>query len=374
MASFVPLAAASQLTTAFWQAMRRSTHHPWLNRFAWLTAGATFLLIGLGGLVTSHEAGMAVPDWPTTYGYNMFLFPVQLWQGNIFYEHTHRLFASLVGLLTTVLALWLWLREPRVWLRWLGVGAFFAVVLQGLLGGLRVTLLNDQIGIFHATLAQSFFVLVTLIAIFVSGMGIKLLNGIQKAPTSPCLRWMTVVGTVLILTQLILGGTMRHQHAGLAVPDFPLAYGKLWPPMDAAFLQKINSERTGVEPSYPITAFHLGAHMAHRLVAFSIVLLVGSVAWRARREHGAGSLLARLTLAWSGIICLQAALGASTVWSNKAADIATAHVLLGALSLLTGTLLSGLMITRHACSYSRSSYELNIGGDAVGDLATTARQ
>src|SRR5206468_11080712 len=65
--------------------MTRSACHPWLDRFAWLTAGATFLLLGLGGLVTSHEAGLAVPDWPTTYGYNMFLFPLHLWQGNIFW-------------------------------------------------------------------------------------------------------------------------------------------------------------------------------------------------------------------------------------------------------------------------------------------------
>src|SRR6266850_6457668 len=145
--------------------MIRSTCHPWLDRFAWLTAGATFLLLGLGGLVTSHEAGMAVPDWPTTYGYNMFLFPLHLWQGNIFYEHTHRLLASFVGLLTTILAVWLWLREPRSWLRWLGAGAFFAILLQGLLGGLRVILLKDEIGIFHATLAQLFFVLLCAIAL-----------------------------------------------------------------------------------------------------------------------------------------------------------------------------------------------------------------
>src|SRR6266702_1126109 len=135
--------------------MTRSACHPRLDRFAWLNAAATFLLIGLGGLVTSHEAGMSVPDWPTTYGYNMFLFPLHLWQGNIFYEHSHRLLASLVGFLTTVLAVWLWLREPRAWLRWLGVCAFFAVALQGLLGGLRVTLLKDQIGIVHAALALS---------------------------------------------------------------------------------------------------------------------------------------------------------------------------------------------------------------------------
>src|SRR5436189_3415338 len=115
--------------------MTRSARHPWLDRFAWLTAGATFLLLGLGGLVTSHEAGMAVPDWPTSYGYNMFLFPFAKWwhSGNVFYEHSHRLFASGVGLLTTVLAVWLWLKESRTWVRWLGIAAFLGVVLQGVL-------------------------------------------------------------------------------------------------------------------------------------------------------------------------------------------------------------------------------------------------
>jgi cytochrome c oxidase assembly protein subunit 15 len=85
---------------------------PWLCWFAVLTAAATFLLLGLGGLVTSHEAGMSVPDWPNTYGYNMFLFPPAQWIGGIFYEHTHRLLASAVGLMTTILTVWLWLRAP----------------------------------------------------------------------------------------------------------------------------------------------------------------------------------------------------------------------------------------------------------------------
>src|SRR5262249_3678473 len=157
----------------------------------------------------------------TTYGYNMFLFPLHLWQCNIFYEHTHRLLASLVGLLTTVLTVWLWLRESRARLRWLGACALFAVVLQGVLGGLRVTLLKDQIGIVHAALAQSFFVLVTLLAVFVSGVSRKLRNSLHATHPSAWLRWVTVGSTVLILVQLILGATMRHQHAELAVPDFP---------------------------------------------------------------------------------------------------------------------------------------------------------
>src|SRR5579872_3547204 len=148
--------------------MSRSVDNPWLNRFAILTAVATLVLVGIGGLVTSHGAGMAVPDWPTTYGYNMFLFPFSNWVGGIFYEHSHRLVASAVGFLTAILAIWLLVRESRAWLRWLGVAAFFAVVLQGVLGGLRVVLYKDEIGIFHAALAQLFFVLVCAIALFTS--------------------------------------------------------------------------------------------------------------------------------------------------------------------------------------------------------------
>src|SRR5258705_7413862 len=329
--------------------MTRSTRHPWLDRFGWFTAAATFLLLGLGGLVTSHEAGLAVPDWPTSYGYNMFLFPMRFWQSNIFFEHTHRLLASLVGLLTGILAVWLWLREPRPWLRWLGTLAFFAVVLQGLIGGLRVMLLNDVIGIFHAALAQSFFVLVTLIALFSSSKAAWFVASPRTCRISRSLVCLTLCSVSLILLQLILGAAMRHQHAGLAVPDFPLAYGKAWPPMDAVFLETINSRRLGAEHLNPVSAFQIGLQMAHRLVALSIVLLVGSVAWKTRYEHGAGSLPGKFATAWWVLICLQAALGAATIWSNKAADVATAHVLCGALSLLAGAIFSvGLIIQRRS--------------------------
>src|SRR5262249_6895961 len=157
------------------------------------------------------------------------------------------LFASGVGLLTTVLAVWLWLKESRRWLRWLGVIAFGAVVLQGVLGGLRVVLLKDEIGIFHATLAQLFFVLNCAIALFTSrwwtafnaGQASSLSSrakrgteeeqaakagGTGKMPVLRSARGMFVGTTLMIFLQLILGATMRHQHAGLAIPDFPLAY------------------------------------------------------------------------------------------------------------------------------------------------------
>src|SRR5881628_1838320 len=101
--------------------MTRTTDNPWLARFALLTALATLVLVCLGGLVTSHEAGMAVPDWPNTFGYNMFFFPVSQWVGGVFYEHTHRLLASGVGLLVTIIALWLHGRSARAFLRWAGL-------------------------------------------------------------------------------------------------------------------------------------------------------------------------------------------------------------------------------------------------------------
>ena len=142
--------------------------NPWLHRFILVTAAATFLLLGSGGMVTSREAGMSVPDWPNTYGYNMFLFPVSKWVGGIFYEHTHRLLASGIGFLTTVLAVWLWFRDSRQWMRWLGVLAFVLVALQGVLGGLRVTLHMDRLGIVHGALAQLFFVLICALALFTS--------------------------------------------------------------------------------------------------------------------------------------------------------------------------------------------------------------
>lgn len=335
--------------------MTRTKEHRWLNRFAWLTAATTFVLLGVGGLVTSHEAGMAVPDWPTTYGYNLFLFPFHMWTGGVLYEHSHRLVASWVGFLTTILAVWVWLREPRVWLRWLAVGAFFAVVLQGVLGGLRVTLFKDEIGIFHATLAQVFFVSVTLIALFLSGWDERIRRAAQRWNASYRLRFLSITATVMILLQLVIGAMMRHQHAGLAIPDFPLAYGKLWPPMDEAFVQAVNQSRTDSRDFKPITGFQIGLQMLHRILAAFILAAVGAVACLSRREQGSSSGSSKLALGWLALIFVQAALGALTIWSNKAADVATSHVLVGSLSLLAGAVLNGRLIAATSVGLVRSA-------------------
>jgi len=319
--------------------MTRSSDNPWLHRYAVLIAAATLFLIWVGGLVTSHGVGMAVPDWPTTYGYNMFFFPFSKWVGGIFYEHSHRLVASGVGLLTVILAVWLWLREERRWLRWLGITALIAVSFQGLLGGLRVTQMKDELGILHATLAQLFFALLGAIALFTSRWWSQGRSSKLAIYGAGQLRYLFAFVTGLILFQLILGATMRHQHAGLAIPDFPTAHGKLWPATDPEAVARYNRSRGEVTALNPITAFQIRLQMAHRFVA---LLLLISVAWVARaawRRLGWSSPATRLSTAWLGLILVQAALGAATLWSNKAADIATAHVTVGALSLLTGVVL-----------------------------------
>lgn len=310
------------------------TTRPWLSHYAALTALATVGLIALGGLVTSHGAGMAVPDWPTTYGYNMFLFPVSHWVGGIFYEHTHRLYASGVGLMTVILAVGLQMGSRDRFLVRLGWAALGLVVVQGVLGGLRVNLMKDQIGVLHAALAQLFLAILVVIAVLASPTWHRWR---ARAPAvGPDVRVGVGIATGLILVQLLVGATMRHQHAGLAVPDFPLAYGRVWPPTDEAFLQRVNAMRIDTRDFHPITPFQVHLHMAHRVLALLVAGAVLVAALRLRRAFGARSGMGRLGTVWAGLIGVQIGLGAITVWSNKAADMATAHVVVGALCLVTG--------------------------------------
>src|SRR3954454_24938199 len=141
---------------------------PALFWVALATAVATFPLIFMGGLVTSHGAGMSVPDWPNSYGYNMFTFPPSKWVGGIFYEHTHRLMGTVVGMFSIALAICAWKLETRTWARRLAYAVLGAVIFQGVLGGLRVVLVKLDLAIVHACVAQAFFCLATLAAIVTS--------------------------------------------------------------------------------------------------------------------------------------------------------------------------------------------------------------
>lgn len=317
-----------------------SSSSAWLTRYATATALATLGLIGLGGLVTSHGAGMAVPDWPTTYGYNMFLFPVSQWVGGIFYEHTHRLYASGVGLLTLILAFWLHFRAPDRRLARLGWLALALVIVQGVLGGIRVSLMKDQIGVFHAALAQAFLVLLALIALGTTRWWRAWIGGGMSSDAGTY-RW-AAAATVLIFVQLLVGATMRHQHAGLAVPDFPLAYGRIWPPSDPDFLHRINALRLDTRDFHPITAFHVHLHMGHRWLAAVLAVVVVVAARRLLRAFGTASVPGRLGIAWMTLLAAQILMGAWTVWSNKAADIATLHVVVGASCLVVGAMATAM--------------------------------
>lgn len=313
-----------------------------LHRYACFCAGAVLFLICLGGLVTSHEAGMSVPDWPNSYGYNMFLFPWQDWVGGIFFEHSHRLVAAGVGVLLTILAIALCFQE-RIWLRWMGLVVPIFVALEGTLGGLRVVLREDQIGIFHACLAQALFIAVALMALFTSRWWI------QARPAVVPRKWQGrgLAITALIFAQLMVGATMRHEHAGLSITDFPAAYGQLWPKTDAQSIQQYNIERlTWNEPV--TTALFINMQMVHRVGAVLItaaILAATASIWLMPRS---APVLRRWSAGWVVLVFLQFALGAFTIWTNKAADVATTHVAVGALTLVTGALLTAMSWRLHS--------------------------
>jgi cytochrome c oxidase assembly protein subunit 15 len=224
-------------------------------------------------------------------------------------------------------------------MRWLGVAALGAVILQGVLGGLRVTWIKDEIGILHATLAQFFFALLCSIALFSSQWWRELGASASANPAIAGLRKLCTAAALLIVAQLVIGATMRHQHAGLAIPDFPAAYGGIWPATDSASVAHYNQVRTEATALNPITAFQIVLQMAHRITALGIVVSVALVAVYAFRKLREMPLLRRLALGWSLLVVGQAILGAATIWTNKSADIATAHVAFGALSLVNGTML-----------------------------------
>ena len=189
-------------------------HSLWLHRLAVLSAGATLFLIFVGALVTSKGAGLAVPDWPTTFGHNMFLFPLSKMVGGVFYEHSHRLVGSAVGILTVGLVLLLWIRESRRWLRWLGVVALIAVVMQGVLGGLRVILLEDTLAIIHAVFAQAFFALMVSLALFTSA-GWKSQGHTKRSDDVGRIRRLSVLTSSVIYIQMAFGAVLRHTGTGL---------------------------------------------------------------------------------------------------------------------------------------------------------------
>jgi cytochrome c oxidase assembly protein subunit 15 len=288
----------------------------WLHRYAVLVASATVVLLTAGGLVTSTGSGLSVPDWPTTYGWNMFTFPLSKMVGGIRYEHSHRLIASTVGLLTIGLALWIWRVDSRRWMRRLGLVALAAVTTQGILGGITVLyFLPAPVSIAHAGLAQLFFLITVSVAVFTSPGWHR---GRGPADDST-LCTIAVATTALLYAQVLVGATMRHMGAGLAIPDFPLAFGQVIPPHWSA---------------------GIAVHFAHRVGALVGAAAVFATAGHVWYHHRSEPSLTRPALAASLLIVVQITLGALTVLSGRDVAINTAHLVTGALLLASCLVLS----------------------------------
>lgn len=300
--------------------MSNPTYNRGLHAYAAIVAAATGCLLFVGGLVTSTGSGLAVPDWPLSFGQ---VFPQMT--GGVLFEHGHRLAASSVGVLTVILAVWLARAEPRRWVRRLGIGAFVAVVAQGTLGGLTVLLkLPVAVSVAHAGVAEIFFCLTVTIALVTSRGWLEAASPVpdDAAPSLGTLSACTVGVTYL---QILIGALMRHSGAGLAIPDFPLSFGRLVPSIDS-----------------PLVLYAY----AHRVGALAVSAGVLWTAARILRRHAGVPGLRGPALILVVLLAWQIFLGAAIIWTRKAVVPATTHVVSGALILAT-SLVIALRARRH---------------------------
>jgi cytochrome c oxidase assembly protein subunit 15 len=279
-------------------------HTPlWLRRFTKLVAFSTLFLIFAGAMVTSTGSGLAVPDWPLSYGR---LMPPMV--GGIIYEHGHRMIAATVGFLTIIQAIWLQRREPKRFVRMLGWCSLGAVIVQGLLGGLTVLfLLPTAISVAHAGLAEIFFCLNVSIAFFTSDF-FQQLRTVEKG-NAPVGLTMSLTGIVYL--QILAGALMRHLGAGLAIPDWPLSFGRLIP----EFATK-----------------EIAANFIHRTGGIVVFAFVVALAVRMLR-YASNHPLRMLVHILLTIVGAQVMLGGYVIWSGKQPHLTSLHVMTGALTL-----------------------------------------
>ena len=294
-----------------------------LRRFTKFVAGSTLFLIFAGAMVTSTGSGLAVPDWPLSYGMVM---PPMI--GGIFYEHGHRMIAATVGFLTVLQAIWLQLREPKRRLRILGWCSVGAVILQGVLGGVTVLLLlPPAVSIAHAGLAEIFFCLNVSIAFFAS----RWFAGSRELERGDAPVGATSALVGIVYLQILMGALMRHLGAGLSIPDFPLAFGHLIP---------------------RVFTLPIAVHFAHRAGALVVASMVVFVFVRLRRfeaEHPLRQVAYGLLL----VVGSQIMLGAYTIWSGKQPVITSLHVATGALTLATSLVLA---LSSRAVAWRRGTH------------------
>ena len=308
-----------------------ATTSPALARTALAGASAVFGAVALGAFTTSIGAGMAFPDWPLSNGS---LAPAG-WLGNLamFAEHSHRLSAGLMGLVTLVLFFWIRRAEPRPWLRRLAGAAVALVLLQALVGGLRVLLDRRLSGLGDASVGRLFAMLHAVLAqvfvctLFALAAGLSpAWRAARPAPASVAVRRLGLAACALLLLQLGIAAVMRHSFAGLALPSFP------WSTPDGALLP---ADWT----------FKVGIHFAHRALALVLALALPAFAVATARDATTGRALRRLALAGVLLLALQIGLGIDTILTFRNPWVTTAHVFVGALTLAV-TFLSTLLAHR----------------------------
>ena len=309
----------------------------WIRRLSKLLVISTLLLIFAGALVKSHEVGLSVPDWPTSYGYQMFAFPFSDMIGGIFYEHGHRMIATIVGLMTLILAFTIYYTDQRQWLIKTTFFALGLVIIQGLFGGLTVLLfLPTPVSVIHALLAQTFLMVTILIAY---GLSKERANRMLDERTNfQILRFPTYLVTGFVYIQLIIGALMRHTESGLAIPDFPLSGGYIIPPFNQEMLNTIQSMQ--FESGLPfVTLSQIVIHYFHRIGALAVAISIGWLTWKIFQSKISNERIYRLVGFLITLLIIQITLGAFTIWSLKEPFITSIHVVNGAVILGVSTLL-----------------------------------
>jgi cytochrome c oxidase assembly protein subunit 15 len=300
---------------------RTSTHRPALALFAAVGGAWVFVLVMLGAFTTSIGAGMVFADWPLSNGS---LNP-HGWLTDLamFAEHSHRLSAGVMSAVTIMLAVWLWRTEARGWLRKLALAAVLLVLLQALVGGLRVLLDHFHVALvdtsmgrlfamLHAVLAQLFVCALIAIAAACSRAWIEGRAG----SAGPAVRRLGVACCALLFLQLAIAAVMRHSFAGLAIPTFPAS----------------NFEG-GLLPL--AWNFRIGIHFAHRVMAGVLCLALPWFAFALRGDRGPSTAMRLGAIGLLFLLAGQIGLGAQIIWTYRAAYVTTGHVLVGALTLAT---------------------------------------
>ena len=311
-----------------------SSPNIWLRRFSKVNVFFTLCLIFMGALVKSHEVGLSVPDWPTTYGKNMFAFPLSDMVGGIFYEHGHRLVATVVGFFTMVQAMWLGISGAPDWLKKCGYISLLLVLVQGLFGGITVLFfLPKFVSIIHGILAQTFFMIMILIAY---GLSIERSDR-SYGGVSRNIRQGALLIVGLVYLQLVLGAIVRHTASGMAIPDFP-TMGGMWAPIfSEIMINNVNDMLFEMDLDM-VNRGQVILHFIHRLVATVITCVVVYMFYSYRSIVNDNHIINRNLLWIVGIVLAQFTLGVATVLSERLPYVASLHVVTGAALLGACTL------------------------------------